>query len=109
MSTRLRFRTITTSVRTSYVAQTPTRIYIIWHRGRGDWALEVSRVRTVAGVNISDLAGRIDAATTSTKGLAVAVAHAYRDLGDDYQPHEHGYRERMTEAIGRAYAEEAAQ
>lgn len=66
------------------------------------WFLLIRRVERVAGIEISS-AQVVNRDWHDTLTLATATARAFEDLGEDYQQHEHGGRERATEAVLRAY------
>jgi hypothetical protein len=91
----------------SYFATDATRRYSVassyGRAGASRWLLQIRELTDTAGVRHALGQPVIDHATAATKAELVAVANAYSALGDDYQSHEHGYRGRLTEAIGRAY------
>lgn len=92
----------------SYTADGATCRYIVLRTAdqKGWWTLDVYRAEETAGVRHT--LGRVRIATTDCEKLAEAkaVAAEFEALGDDYSPAAHGHRERMTEAIGRAYEDE---
>lgn len=85
-----------------YQARTETHRYVVSMHGRG-WDLTIQELTTTAGVRHAHGQPIVAASHDDTRGLCYAVANAWHDLGDDYQPHEHGHRSRLTEAIQRAY------
>jgi hypothetical protein len=89
-----------------YYAVGDTHTYLVV-RGRDGWVLTISHAIEVAGVTIAD-PKRVPVyeAPHDTKWLAVAIAHEYDALGDDYQASEHGHRERHTEAVLLGYSTE---
>jgi len=85
-----------------YDAEDDTHRYTV-RRVRNYWNLSVRELVVTAGVRHT-LGQEVVAYTDhDTLKLCAAVARQYSDLGNDYQPHEHGHRRRMTEAILRAY------
>lgn len=87
-----------------YFAQDATREYAVYRNGTS-WVLRIRATIETAGVrhalNQPDL-HRTD--QHDTKNLAVLVANAYSQLGDDYRHGDRGAR--FTEAIKRGYAAE---
>lgn len=85
-----------------YYSKGAAHTYLVVRDG-GAWLLNVHRVEMVAGIAIS---GRhVDTTGHRTKALAVAVARRFEALGEDYRQCDHGYMERVTWAIQRAYEE----
>lgn len=84
--------------------------YLIVRNEHGAWCLTIAHARTVAGVTISDLDRRPVAEDSphDTLALARAIADHFHALGDGYSSAAHGHRERITEAIARAYADDEA-
>lgn len=95
----LRFRKVETG---DYRARSETADYHVW-RGHRTWWLNISALTTTAGVVHCIGTRSLGRGFHDTKALCVAVAREFHALGDDYKPHEHGHRERYTEAVGRAY------
>jgi hypothetical protein len=100
----------------TYVAYGETLIYTVSKSsppGRTQWYVRVFERHATPGVPGQNVAPtvyageRIAHTTTSTKSLAYGVAQAFDALGDDYKPHEHGHRSRLTEAVLMAYADDA--
>lgn len=91
-----------------YVAQDQTKRYTVWRDG-SFWSLAVQELVETAGVKHALGQPPICRGMHDTKKLCADVASAYSALGDDYKPHEHGHRGRMTEAVQHAYdADKAA-
>lgn len=85
-----------------YYARTEAHGYYVGRDSKG-WILEIRNVTTTAGVKHTVGQPVIDETLADLKGDAQAIAVEYEALGDDYKPHEHGYQERLTQAIGIAY------
>lgn len=91
-----------------YTARSETKDYTVY-LGMGTWYLVIRALTTTAGVIHALGTPVLVTDQHGTKALCVAVAREFHALGDDYKPHEHGNRERYTEAVGRAYdADKAA-
>lgn len=66
------------------------------------WLLVIRRREEVAGVVVGS-ADVVDSDWHDTLALAKATAQAFEDLGEDFQPHQHGGQNRGTVAVGIAY------
>jgi hypothetical protein len=81
-----------------YIARTGTRDYKIGRINSHSWQLTIyagtTQTRVVVAHNV----------TTSTKTRAVAIATAFEQLGDNYQPKQHDGRDRLTEALRAGHA-----
>jgi hypothetical protein len=102
INSALKFHRTHTSV---YHAKGATKSYAVY-RDKIDhwWILDIRELTETAGVRHSINQPVIATQASDVKRLAIAVANTYEKLSDDYCSHEHGYRERITEAIQIAYA-----
>lgn len=92
-----------------YYSRGASHTYTIQGDGHHGWLLTIAHATEVAGVKVTDPNRRpVHESHQPTKTLAAAVARTFEDLGDGYSPAAHGHRSRATEAIGRAYATDAA-
>jgi hypothetical protein len=73
-----------------YIARTGTRDYKIGRINSRTWQLTIYAGTTLNSVNIAHQLNDV-----STKGRAVAIANAFEQLGDDYQP----AADRLNEAL----------
>lgn len=79
--------------------------YLI-ERDAGGWSLTITRTVVVAEIQITDPDARGSKSWHGHLATARTVANLFEQLGDDYEPYQHGHRERHTEAVQRAYAAE---
>jgi hypothetical protein len=93
-----------------YYGAGTSHTFLIVRDARRGWLLTIAHARTVAGVKISDTSRRLvaDESPHDTLGLARGIARHFEALGEDYDSAAHGHRERITEAIIRAYADDEA-
>lgn len=87
-----------------YRCRTATRTYLISRNEFGGWDLMIFKAKIVCDIRVDTLDKPVKTSWNQLKSLCVGVASEYEALGDDYKAHEHGYRERLTEAVQRAYA-----
>lgn len=66
-------------------------------------ALRDGKRWTLRIYSLHNLGGPLHQDQHDTMRAALAVARAFEQLGEDYQPWEHGGRNRFTEAVLRAY------
>lgn len=88
-----------------WYAEDDVNRYLIERIGHKSWTLRIFRLAVTAGVRHIVGVTAHEQTFADLKSIAVDIAEAYRALGGAYRPAEHGHRNRMTEAIGRAYAE----
>lgn len=89
----------------THVAQDDSNHYSVY-KENPNWNLEVRKLAETAGVRHPLGQPIRDSSAFETSSLAKRAAHHYSNLGEDYKPHEHGYKERMTLASNMAYDEE---
>lgn len=91
----------------SHFARDDTKHYHVYKNNNKKWNLDVRELKNTAGVPHAFGQPVIESSPHhDTVNLAKRTAHHYSQLGDDYQIHEHGGKNRMTEATLRAYDEE---
>jgi len=82
----------------SYFAYDETRQYAVYG-GSGCWVLKITELVEVAGAKTAIGEDVLYRERFDTKALAVAVANAYHELGDDYS----GYQGRLRQAYLNVY------
>jgi hypothetical protein len=100
---RLKYRRQGEGSFAAYFAYDETRQYaIVRHdarRSNAGWTLRIRTSVETCGVKHAIDQPTLHTYITRTRADARDVAQRYHDLGDDYQPSEHGYASRFTFAV----------
>lgn len=98
----MRFKRVTEYGSTHHVAEGVSFRYTA-ERVDDGWALAIRRLETVAGIRVAKPGAPFSETVHDLLSLCKAVAAEFEKLGDDYRSADHGHRERITEAVNRAY------
>ncbi|MGI5408205.1 hypothetical protein ACQEV9_15560 [Streptomyces chartreusis] len=95
-------RTTSATGTTQYIAEGESFRYMAERAGK-EWTLTLRRLETVAGIRVAEPGTPYWETTADTLSLCKSIATEFEALGDDYRSADYGHRDRVTEAVLRAY------